>query len=248
MNKFVPILQELNRKLDLPPATKARVILEIADDLQASYEYYLRSSPEQEAYRKAVEKFRLDDTALAELRRLHTKGINRWFDKLSHFRFEWWGRIALLVSLVYLVCLTFNRINIIELVGRANGFIWVALLIAVLAGVLVLERIFQLYLIKNYAAKTLRTGLGSLLGLAIGSVICGILGSAVEFYRMSNRLFFEEAEFLPVFVASLDHAVALGVFTLLLAIIIAMIWYVLLQKAVTIEQDEVTQLLELDNE
>ncbi len=248
MNKFGPILRELNHKLDLPRSTKARVILEIAADLQASYEYYLQANSEQDAFNMAVEKFQLDGSALQELQQVYSQGINRWFDRLARFRFEWWGQLSLVALLLFLVLLTINQMNIVDLVSRASGFIWGTIVIGLAAAIIFIERIFSLYVLNKHVVTTLRNGLGGLLILAVGSIVCGGLGTSIEFYRMARMVFYQPQPFLPAFVFALDRSAALSVFSLLLAMIIAMIWYILLQKVVSIEQDEVAVLLGLERE
>lgn len=77
-------LAGLAERLDLPPATKSRVLVEMQADLDALYDHHrARGCTPAVARRLAEERVVASDEAIAGLVRLHASPLARWLDRLS---------------------------------------------------------------------------------------------------------------------------------------------------------------------
>lgn len=81
---FAPALARLAERLDLAPAAKSRVLIEMRADLEALYEHHrARGCPPSIARELAEERVLPSEEALAALVGLHASPLVRWLDGLS---------------------------------------------------------------------------------------------------------------------------------------------------------------------
>jgi hypothetical protein len=82
-------LRRISSELKLPEPIKARILLEMAADLEALYEHYCaRGLAEEEAARLTEEKLLASPEALQHLIVVHTTGYQRWLGRAAE-RLRW---------------------------------------------------------------------------------------------------------------------------------------------------------------
>ena len=103
MKKFAPLLQSINKNLDLPQPEKSRILLEIGGDMNDMYDLLIsQGSNEEQAEQKVKEKFEMTKKSLSELVDVHQTGFRRWMDKLSAQAQSRWERVILSIFILFL--------------------------------------------------------------------------------------------------------------------------------------------------
>ena len=259
MKRFAPILEELNQKLDLPQPQKSRIILEIAYDLEEAYNAYRQQGLSHgEAFAKAQEKFAVNDASLAELVRIHQAPFKRWANQLSQRTLRRWERITLLLILLFISALSAQTILQTPFMQRTSPWAWPILAIFAAIVALALAKFYQLYIKKDHKIHRLRKGLPLLLFLALASLFLGILGYFVELVAgnhssllFETQLFFIISSHAPGIGLALHEAVqwmlktaSLILISMFATMVASLLWFVLFNKAVRIEQTEALTLLD----
>ncbi len=84
MKRFSGVLDDLNRRLDVPQPQKYRIIKEVADDLEDLYAYYIEQGVlPGEAEARAEEKLVADDETIRLLTRLNESSFNSLLRRFS---------------------------------------------------------------------------------------------------------------------------------------------------------------------
>ena len=101
----MPLLREINSRLDIPQPLKSRVILEISGDIEDTFDYYINKGfTESDAEKITLDKFSLSEESLAELINLHTSQYKSWLNNLSeNTRAIWEKTLLSLVMMIVLV-------------------------------------------------------------------------------------------------------------------------------------------------
>jgi hypothetical protein len=160
MNPFKPLLIDINKKLELPQPTKSRIILEIAADLNDTYQLYQsQGMSEDDALAKAKQKFDLDEHSLNELIYLHRSHFRRWFDHLSASAQTWWERLILICLFAFVLITGGITIMKIPLVEEASPFVWIILLLLIVSAAVFLQKIYQIYIKKDHHLPNVKRGL-----------------------------------------------------------------------------------------
>jgi len=257
MSRFAPVLKKINEKLDLPQPQKSRVILEIAADLEDLYNVYIeRGLGKEEAIRKAVEKFDVDEKALSELITIHQSTFQKFFYGLSGQVQIWWERAALAIILLIILVSTLTVTLTTQFLHQSSKFVWPMLSIFVLILVLSITKIYILYIKKDHSVKKTRTGLPLILFLILLNFIFGILGYFIELYSSGSEPFFaglmaifttDYSEFntTPTYVAQYHIRYAsVMLINISITIFTLIVWFLLYNKMHKIEQEEAICLLE----
>jgi len=259
MKRFAPILKDLNRKLDLPQPQKSRIILEIAYDLEEAYHAYRQQGlSSSEALAKAQEKFAANEASLAELVRIHQAPFKRWANQLSQRALRRWERITLLLILLLISAISARTILQTPFMQRTSPWVWPVLAIFTVIVALALAKFYQLYIKKDHKIHRLRKGLSLFLFLGLASLFLGILGYFVELVAgnhsslmFETQLFFIISGHAPGIGLALHEALrwmlktaSLILISMFAAIVASLLWFVLFNKAVRIEQAEALTLLD----
>ncbi len=102
MNRFADVLNQARDRLDIPEPSRTRIVLEMAADLEDSYQYYLDQGHEEaEATRMAKEAFGTSEEALRHLSKVHGSGIGGMADRVSGQAGRVWARFLLVVLVVF---------------------------------------------------------------------------------------------------------------------------------------------------
>ena len=125
MNRFVPILKRFSENLDLPQPRKSQILLETAADLDDLFNYHLsRGLTEEEAQKKAEEKFNLSNEALKELVNIHQPRFRKFFLSLSPKVQILLERISFITVLCMITFLSGLILANADFIRSAGIFIW----------------------------------------------------------------------------------------------------------------------------
>ncbi len=258
MNPFKPLLIKINTKLELPQPIKSRIILEIAADLEDAYQSFLhKGMTEQEAAEMAKQKFDLDNHSLHELIRVHQSSFRRWFDHLPTAAQTWWERLILVCLLLFVLISGGITIMNVPLIEEAGPFVWIIFILLIIATVVFLIKIYQIYIKKDHHLTNVKKGLPFLLFISGMTLISCMWGYYWQLYtfreyghiletKMIYLLHTTDESFPQVFTDLINWTIASSSFIMigmLAAIVIGFMWYYLMIKVSKIEEAEAAILL-----
>lgn len=237
MPRLDDALRSAAASLDLPQPDRARILEEIAADLEElRAELVRRGFPEDEAETRAVELLGPSELAVRALVDVHEplyRSLARRFSPSVMKRTE---RVAVLLVTALALASAVIPMARAGLPGHPSPFL--IPIFALLAGALVLagQKAIRLWVEKDHAPARLRSGLGSLLavsGLAVGASCVGFI---FELYRLMLRIEAAPARMGPAVVRwILDTSVLVGA-GLVTALVGGLCWFVLLQKVEGVER------------
>lgn len=245
MNRFARLLRETNERLNLPQPAKSRIILEMASDLEELFDHYREQGmSEEDSVRKAEEKFQLSDEALAELVSIHESAIKRMMDRLSEQARTRWERGILIVVMLFIALMAGRSIMTGGFITDAGAFIWLLFGITFVALLIAIIKVYMLYIRKEHDTRKLHGGLPSMLLLAGASLVTGIYGFSTEVYLAMNRIVNDmDNAFAHLIDLSIGGS-SLFIASLLSTLGIALAWFVLVNRVLSIEREETAYLLE----
>ena len=258
MKKFTLFLKSINERLSLPQPLKSQILLEVAGDLEDVYEFYINKGlNEQEAMQKAEEKLDLTDDTLSELIRVHQSVYGKLMNRISEQAQTRWERIFLILTILFVGVLSGRQILSTQFFLQASSFIWPVLGIGCIVIVLSIVKFYNLYIKKDHNIKNLRTGLSSFLFLGGASLFTGIVGYYIELYSAGGLGALLEAKLILIVrvTTGLDEtsryigdwmikSSSMIMTSMLVTILAALIWFILINKVIKIEQSEAEFLLE----
>lgn len=246
MSRFADILQRAHRRLDLPQPARARILLELAADLEDAHARLRRQGlDEEEARRRAVERLAPSDEALDELVTLHSRRLRRWLyglrpGVLSRLERGLLGAVLLLVALL-----------IVPVVLRpgfaadAGAAVWPVLGCAGLGAVVFLAKLYELEIKQRHELHSLRRGVEWIAGLGVLTVASGMFGSAIGLTRAARGAVAAPDRWLSPLVDWLTASSALMIASLLGGIVCALLWFGLQQRIGRIATLESESLMEM---
>jgi hypothetical protein len=225
---------------------KARILLEMAADLEALYEHYrARGYADDEAARLTEERILASPEALQHLIMVHTTGYQRWLSRAAgQLR---WGFELLLVVLGVLPMVAISTVMVAAQVRGMISvpFLWPLLILGAVLTVLALWKAFQLFVARVRSTVVLHRGLPTLLLLAVIGPAFGGVAFLIHLYGISMTVAASSADPDVVFAAAeplAQSATFLGM-GLLLGLAAALVWFVLVNRIAAIEQVESAALL-----
>jgi hypothetical protein len=249
VRRFVPALRRIASELRVPEATRARILLEMASDLESLVEHYrARGMSEEEASARAEEKLLVSPDALQHLVAVHTTGYRRWVDRAAG-RLRW-GFDLLLFAVAVAPMLAGSVILVsgqVPAVAR-SPLAWPLLAAAVAAGLLALAMAYALFVRGDRSTSLLHRGLPALPALGASGPLVGALAATLGVHRLAMSLaagpLDPEAQRLVAEQAGRDATiVAMG---LLLAFGAGLAWFVLVNRLASLEQAESLAVLGMD--
>lgn len=245
MKRFTEILRQTNERLDLPQPIKSRIILEMAADLEDLYQFHRnRGLDESDALREAKDAFNLSPGALEQLVEIHTTPFRRFLDRLSAQAQTFWERIFLALLLVFFAVFIGPSLLRSEMLVHAGVFLWPIAGTTFAALYLATRKIYDLYIKKDHRVRPLRRGLTLLIALAGVDVVIGIQGFIFLVHSSFTLFLITTGPMNQDLGKWMIQSSATAVVSLLVAIITAVIWFVLANKVAAIERAEVVYLLE----
>jgi hypothetical protein len=245
MKRFTEILRQANERLDLPQPIKSRIILEMAADLEDLYQFHRdRGLNESDALREATDAFNLSPDALEQLVQIHTTPFRRLLDRLSVQVQTFWERIFLTILLIFIAVFIGPSLLRSDMFIHTGMFVWPIAGVSFAALYIAVRKIYDLYIKKDHRVRRLRRGLTPLIALAGVDVVIGIQGF-VFLLHSSFTLFLITAGPMDRDLGRwMIQSSATAVVSLSVAIIMAVVWFVLTNKIAAIERAEVAHLLE----
>jgi len=257
MNRFLPFLKELNKKLDLPQTAKSTIILEISADLHDLYDFYLAQGlSEEEASQKAQEKIDVSDMALTQLVTIHQTGYQKFLQNLSQKIINRAEMAALVIIFLVLMVFTTQGITSSQFFNQMSLFVWPIQGLFFIIIIIALIKFYELYLKKDHHLRTIRKGMTAILFLGGSILFVGVFGYFFEIYRFGGytilpavSFFFtlftvsDSPQMLPDFITALMRSSSLGMICLLLTVLTGLLWFTLMSKIWKIEHAEYEFLL-----
>lgn len=245
MNRFADVLNRVRDRLEIPEPARTRIVLEMAADLEDSYSYYLeQGNNEAKAERLAREAFGTSDEALGHLIKVHQSGIGGLADRVSSQVGRFWARSLLAILLLFELWLA--RVVLTEEAFRfyVSPFVWPIAALALMGFGFTVWKLVQIFSKSGGSVSRLRSGLSVLLFCSGASLVVSFSGL---FYHLQRffRLNFERAPeslFMNFagWMASMSSMMTIG---LLVAILSALVWFVLSSAVARAEMRQMEALL-----
>jgi hypothetical protein len=228
MSRFAPALRSVARELDVPPAARAAILLEMAADLEAVYERHRQAGAgEEEAVRRAEEMVLGSADVLRRLGRIHRGSWRVWSAGMGE-RLGGGADLVLLAVAVAPVLVASTAVSVRTLATSAEPLAWpLAILAVAITAVIALE-----------AGRIVGGGRGGTAGLPLLLVLAGLapafgmLAATLTAWSATRTLASAGSAALDAeILARIGTAGALLLAGLLLGIAAALTWFVLLSRA-----------------
>ncbi len=246
MSDFSAQLRHISARLPIPEPARSRVLLEIATDMDDLFRHLVEGGMAPEvAEAEVAEHFDLSDDALRELSQIHNSAISCSFGKLSGQARSTWERVILgLVALFVsppLLGAFFLQPTLLQ-----DASLLVAGLVAILAlGLGVgLWKAAVLFRPIQPRGPIPRRGLRSLPGITLLLLFLGFAGIWVELYRSALAIRITPQMALRYLVEWLHLASATMVVALSGALLTALLWFFLENRASHLEEKAAAAILE----
>jgi hypothetical protein len=245
MNRFAPLIRATSQRLDLPHPAKARLLVEMAADLQDVFEHCLaRGASEDEAHAMACERFDLSDEALHRLVEVHASPVRRLLERLSERTRSRWERAMLVLLTAFVTLMTLEVTMISDFFLEASPLVWPVVALGVVALAIALTKIYTLLIKRDHDPRRARRGLPSLLGIAVLCPVLGCYTLVVELLLLAMAISdTPERAFTGVVMVMLRIAPVM-ITSLLVACGTAVLWFVLLRIVTRLEDTEARALVE----
>ena len=236
MSDFADALRGIDQRLHLPQPARARVILEIAGDLEDLYGHYVSSGmTEEDARKAALAGLDATDEVLRELSEVHASGMRRSMDRLVRQADSGWAR-ALLWVVVAGAVVTAARVVLSPMfVDDAGVFLWpigLSLVAGVAIGVLLLVRLQRFDADDPGPARRSLDRIATL--IAAEGFFAGA-GIWAELYWAVGRMAGDGGPLTPGFFAWVVRSSALLCAGLASALILALVWILVSHRTAVME-------------
>jgi hypothetical protein len=245
MSRFSSRLRNIAARLPIPEPARSRVLLEIATDMEDLFQHLVGGGMGEEAAASAVaEHFDLSDDALRELSQIHSSPIGRSLEGLSGQARSTWERVILgLVALFVLPGLG-GFVLQPTLIQDASPLVFALVGILLLALGLGLWKGVVLFRPGPGRAPIPRQGLRALPALSLLLLFLGFAGIWVELYRSALSIRGAPGNALRNLVEWLHMASATMVVSLSGALLTAVLWFFLENRAAYLEEKAASAILE----
>jgi hypothetical protein len=246
MRRFAGALRDISERVSLPYPARARVLIEIAGDLDAVYaSFRARGATPDEAEREALERVDLSDDALRALVRIHGGWLRRLSDALAERAGSRWE--AALVGLLVLgtIVLSGAVLEAAPMSRAAGSALLPVAAAAVAAWAVGAWKAHRLWLRGDHRPRGLRRGMGTLLALTLLQLFLAFEGVGATGLGAVRAIRLEPAMAGPATLAWLLSALALLVMGTSLTLLAGLVWFLLLGKVASIERAEAATLLAL---
>lgn len=239
MRRFEAVLRRIGARLELPHPARSRVLHEIASDLEAAYgAYRTRGLDEEEAARRAERLLDPSWAALEALERVHAPLYRRWLARFSQRTRHRAERAVLVVLAVTVLAGGVAGLVGAEVLRDPSPFLWPVLGLGAAALALGVGKAFLLYVKRDHSPRRLRGGLSALLVLGSAILTVGAVGVVIDAYRLAGAVVGAVESQVPLTLRWIRQDGTLLVVSLLLALALALVWFVCLRRAIAIEHAE----------
>lgn len=254
MKEFKEIIQSLNKKMDLPQPTKARILIEIYSDLINTYKLLREEGiDKQHAIEKAKETFGLSTDNIGLLTEIHRPGVRKFIDHLTSATIIPLER-PFIILLFSLIAIFISQIIIGgKFMQNASIFVYPLLLTFLITFVLSGLKFYQLFIRQDHDPARLRKGL-DLITVLMGLIFfLGIAGYSTETYWAAKNSLYLGPFFFITFFGDLSTLMAMSnwmmkssslmIISLSALLFSGLFWFILLNKIQKIEIEEASILL-----
>lgn len=238
MGKMRDLIRELNSRIDIPQPHRSDLICEIYYDMKETYDHYTEKGlSTEEAENRTCEKFSFDDASLKELSDLHCSGYCKMLNRFSGSLRNRMDKSIMVITVLFILLVYFSQISSTELFKNAGEIIFLPLAITSAALLILAAKVMQLYIRKEHSIKTLKRGSGTVIFCSIFSLMTGISGYFLQFYKVTVQASKE----IEIYGYSTDILIkalvewhlkgtALLIFSVFSSILIAILWLVIVKK------------------
>jgi hypothetical protein len=259
MTQFHSLLKKINAQLDLPQPEKARIMMEIASDIEDLYDIYIsKNVTEAEAIRLVQEKFDMDEQALHELISIHDSVFRKWMDRLSSQAQTRLEKIMLISVCMMVIVFGSQAVFQNPFFIQSSPFSRPIMVLCCCGLVQSAAIAYRLFIRKNHKRETLRSGLRPLFIMTCTAPLMGILGYFIELYQfgpygviLGSKLLFvfktNNAEFsrlLYLMTEWMLKSASMMMMCLFVTLVLATFLYILNNKVIAVEQAETACLFE----
>lgn len=247
MNRFSEVLKRARARLEIPEPSRTRVLLEMAADLEDSFQFYVSQGlTEAEAVQRAEEAFGTSEEALKHLARIHQSGMGGIADRVTGQVGRLWEKILLILLFAFEIWLAVRVLSDRSFFVYMSPFLWPIAALASSAFVFTIWKLIQIFSTSGRNIRKLREGLGVLLfcaGSSFAVAGCGFLFHMQRFFRLNverapESLFMNFAGFM----IQISSMMTIGLLT---AILSALVWFLLAGLVARAEMRQMDSLLEI---
>jgi hypothetical protein len=245
MTRFASVLQKVEDRLLVPEPARTRILLEMAADLEDSYDHHrAQGIDEAEAVRRSEEAFAISDETLRLLERMYQPSFASPLDRVIQQIGTLWSTTLLVLLLVFEVFLAFRISVNRSLFVYPRPFLWPIVALGLAAIAFPVWKLVQIFSFHGRDVRRLRAGLGVPLffsGLSIGIAFLGFLFHLQRYFRVNasgapETLFMNFAGWM----VSISSLMTIGLLTAILA---GMVWFALSSLVIHSEAREMARLL-----
>jgi hypothetical protein len=246
MTRFANVLKRAEDRMRAPEPVRTRILLEMAADLEDSYQHFLdQGLDEAEATRRAEEAFSTSDETIQLLERIHQPDFGGPAVGFFHQVGTIWSTILLVLLLAFELLLAVRISSNQSFFVYPSPFLWPIALLALAAILFTVWKLVQIFSRQGRDIRRLRTGLGLPLFLAGASLAVSFLGFLFHlqrFFRVNSQgapetLFMNFAGWM----VSISSLMTIGMLTTILA---GLVWFVLSGLVIHKEAREMERLLQ----
>ena len=249
MSTFARELREMAERLELPPPTRARIVRELAADLEdLAAALQRRGVAPEDARREAMRTLVPSPEILLELhtvhRPLYARLVDRFADPVRH-RLE---RLLFAVALAGLAGLGAAAVARLELYRAPTAGTWFLSGLGVAGLGIILWALFQLQVRRLLPAERLRRGLRWLPAIAVAAVVGGLAAVVLDLYTTAGILAEAGVDRSAVLLAWLQREMATASLGLLVGALALGAWLWLAVGVARVEQAEMEMEQHLESE
>jgi hypothetical protein len=189
MELFAEELSHIEDGLQLPYPDRAEVIEELAADLLAAYrDARALGQDDQTARSRALARLALDDEQRRALEAVHAPVPLRLLDRLPPAVRSWLQAAVSAAPLAALVWFLMVEVPVNDVLRHGGPIVTMLLAFGSLGLLLEMQRFFIWFVLRDHSPDALRRNNPTPLYLAAATVLLGLLGTAVRYYRFLGRL------------------------------------------------------------
>lgn len=244
MNRFAPLIRATSRRIDLPQPARARVLVEMAADLEDLFDHYVaRGAGEEEAFERACEHFDLSEEALHRLVEVHASPLRRLLERVSERTRVAWERAVFILVAAYATAATLEVMMTTNFFLDASKTMWPVMALGVIAVAVAATKFYSLVIKGDHDPRRARRGLTTLLSIAVMSAIIGCFTLVAELMMLAFRTVSTPERAFAGVVLTVAKIAPVMMISLLVSVVAAVFWYVFSRGASRIEQAEAEALL-----
>jgi hypothetical protein len=252
-------LREISGQLKLGEPVKSRLLLEIAGDMEESWQNLTASGlTAKEAEKKVCEKFSFSDSELGELTEVYLSPVQRLLGRLSSSLSSRFEKVLFVLVLMVVGLLSGRYFLRSSFFTHSNIFSYIATLCLITAVYVFLKKLFVLYVRRDFEITSWRNGVGLVAFCGLITAVCSFLVFLEKVAAIAPKLIILSKSVLSPLPLSeagrslwtrvMDWGIELGVLEINLLIMLMLtmfFWFVLDDRLQRIEQAEAELIMQV---